>query len=627
MDIEELKKRLYKPGATFEERPETPEVFRPGRKEKQPEAEMEWEKLSKPKKWQLTGQQKRSLGRALILAGILVIISAVFIIWRGFVSFDKNRVVLKIYGPERIISGEEIAYIVQYKNNAKVVLEDAKLSLEFPEGTLFQDQSADFVKTVLLGKILPQAEDQKEFKVQIMGLKDSQKKIIVRLNYQPANIKSSFENKVEFNSAIISVPLVLDFDLPEKIVNGQIVNLTLRYLNISEAIFSDLKLKLEYPIGFNFISSHPQPSEEKDTWFFSQIGAKEEGKIIISGSLTGQNDEIKSFNAQLGIARNETFVPLVESLNSSQISLSPLNVSQSINNSENYIANPGDTLRYKIKYGNTTDAKIDNVVIISKLEGSILDFAGLQVEKGSFNSLTNTITWNAASLPQLEHLAPHSGGEVEFSIKIKDKLPINNFNDKNFTVINTIKIDSLDIPLSLMGTQISGEGKLITKLNSRLILNTRGYFKDDLIVNSGPIPPKVGQMTTYTLYWQIINTSNDLDNVRVEAYIPSYVHWINKFEPDNTEIKYEPSTGKIIWNIGRLPAATGMLLPVKYVAFQIGLVPSVIQVGNLVDLIGDSAVKGKDTFTNVDLIASAKPLKSDLPDDPTVDWENGRVNE
>ncbi len=189
-----------------------------------------------------------------------------------------------------------------------------------------------------------------------------------------------------------------------------------------------------------------------------------------------------------------------------------------------------------------------------------------------------------------------------------------------------MKIDSLNVPLPLMGTQLSGESKLITKLNSRLILNVRGYFKDALIPNSGPLPPKVSQTTTYTLYWQIINISNDLENVQVEAYLPSYIHWVDRFEPENAEIKYEPDTGKMTWNIGRLPAAIGILSPVKYVAFQIGLVPAVNQVGSMVNLIGNSTITGRDTFTNVNLTVVGKSLKSDLFDDPTVGWENGRIS-
>lgn len=628
MDLEELKKRLYKPGATFEERPETPEVFEPGRKQEYPKVGKEWSTLPKLKKWQLSSQQKKFFSRTFILLTIIIVIVAGFMFWRGLVFFDKNKVVLKIYGPERIISGEEITYIVQYKNNAKVALENIQLSLEFPEGAVWQNSQADtLVQTVSLGKILPQAEDRKEFKVQIMGLKDSQKKIIARLNYQPANIKSFFENKTEFQSIIISVPLVLNFDLPERLVNGQIVNLTIRYLNTSDAVFSDLKLKMEYPAGFNFISAYPRPDEDKNIWLFSQISAKEEGKIVISGSLAGQRDEIKSFQAQLGITKNETFIPLAESLNSSQILVPPLNISQIINNSENYIANAGDTLHYKIKYENTADVEISSVIIGSKLEGDVFDFASLNIKKGFFNSLTNTIIWNTASLPQLALLSSHSEGEVEFSIKIKDKLPINNFNDKNFIVTNTVKIDSLNVPLPLMGTQLSGESKLITKLNSRLILNVRGYFKDTLIPNFGPLPPKVSQMTTYTLYWQIINTSNDLENVRVEAYLPSYIHWVNRFEPENAEIKYEPNTGKITWNIGKLPAAIGILSPVKYAAFQVGLIPAANQIGSIVNLIGNSTITGRDTFTNVNLTVTEKSLRSDLPDDPTVGWENSRVSE
>lgn len=631
MNIEELEKKLYKEGAKKEEygeRPEIPPTFLPGQESKQPVGRDAWQSIITPsQKWRTDSRKKDILKRILLIVGILILIFGVFMIWRAFFAFDKTKLQLQIFGPDRIVSGENINYIVKYKNNALVGLKNASLTFELPDGGVFADGNLTaLTKTVSLGEIKAQSEGQQEFQVQIMGVRDAVKKISVKLSYQPSNVKFSFENKAEFASAIISVPIVLDFDLPEKVVSGQTVNLTLSYLNTSNANFSGLKFKIEYPKGFQFTSAHPEPDEENNVWL-ADVTGREEGKIIISGVLSGDQNDIKSFKALSGIERNGNFIAIAETVNSSKVSVSPLNITQVINETENFTANIKENLRYKVKYQNSTDVGIEDIVITVKLESNALDYANFHIQKASFNSLTHTITWNAASLPALEFLAPHSEGEISFEINVKDKLPINDFDDKNFTITSTAKIDSPNVPLSLTGTQISGEHQLTTKINSSITLNIKGYYTDNLIANNGPLPPRVGQMTTYTIYWQILNTSNDLENVQVYSYLPSYVHWTNKFEPKNENIKYEPATGKIIWNVGNLPSATGILLPVKYAAFQVGLVPSVNQVGALVDVMQKSFMQARDLFTNMELSANSSDLNSMMPDDPTVGWEKGRVAE
>jgi len=46
MELDELKKKIYKPGAEFEERLKPPEVFRPGQ-EREKKAPSEWPELEK----------------------------------------------------------------------------------------------------------------------------------------------------------------------------------------------------------------------------------------------------------------------------------------------------------------------------------------------------------------------------------------------------------------------------------------------------------------------------------------------------------------------------------------------------------------------------------------------------
>jgi len=470
-------------------------------------------------------------------------------------------------------------------------------------------------------------ENQIELPVRVIGLQDETKKAWAELSYQPGKITSTFTNQAEFSTKIISVPLILDLDLPNRLVSGQSFSFSLKYLNQGEVSFDNLQIQIDYPAGFTFQTAEPQPLKEDRIWSLGDLMAGQEGKIFIQGNIQGEEGQVKSFQAQLGLFKEEQFTPMAETVNALQISLSPLSVNQTVNGTTDYITQAGQKLTYQIDYENTTDVGIRDVNITSKLEGSALDLTSLELREGSFDGASQTITWKASNLPALEFLGPHQSGQLAFSVKVKNPLPIANYSDKNFKIINIVKIDSPQPPLSLKDIEIAGQSQTITKVASQLTLQAKGYYSDDLIPNSGPIPPRVGQTTTYTIKWRLINTANDLDQVKVEAFLPPHVQWQNKISPTNADLEYDSQTGRLVWQVGDLPAATGILLPVKQIAFQVAITPGLAHLGSFVELAGQSKATGQDNFVDISLENINQVIDTELPNDSTTSRQDGIVVE
>ncbi len=635
MDLDELKKQLYKKDGQLTDRPTAPEELEPGREAPLQSTESPQWKDGLEKSFYLSVGMKRRLW--LISGGMvlgLLIIAGIFWWWR-WSSFDASGVALDIFGQERVVSGEEVNFIVRYKNNSRVAINSATLTLSFPVSSAAAEEDKavargeEAVITKTVGNLASGQEGQTEFKIRILGDKDSQQKFTAKLNYRPSNVNSDFSNTKEFVSTIISVPLVLSFILPERIVSGQTMNFSLRYLNTSDAAFADAKLKIEYPEGFVFDSALPSPSEENNTWSLAEIGSREEGNIIIKGTISGNEGEAKVFKAQIGTQQGDgEFMAYSQTLASPQVAVSPLSVEQSLlsaaDGSGNNV-NIGQFASYRIKYRNTTEVAIGPVFINLKIDSRAVDLASVKSSNGFFSSSDGILTWNSSSLPALENLAAGAEGTVEFSFRVKESLPISQFADKNFTILTTAKIDSFNVPLALSGTQLSGQSQLTVKVNTKFDLKTKGYHSDRTISNAGPLPPRVGQKTTYTIYWQVLNIANDVSNVVVEAYLPSYVSWEGKIYPQEEDIKYDAASGKVVWTIGRLSSATGILSPVRQVAWQVGLVPSLGQVGSAVEVVKSAKISGTDNFTGALLSAEENELKSDMPDDPTMSFEKGKI--
>lgn len=634
MELDELKKQLYKKEGVPDDRPKPPAEFDLGRASLQQisiEDKPDWQGGEAEKSFFLTMKQKRwAIFGAIVLVVALGIVGGGFY-WRWISSFDKNEVALDIFGSERVISGEEVNYVIRIKNNTRVDLQNAKLEFLLPAGSALSDgretvkQGDSNLVAENVGNIAAGQELQQAFKIRVLGDKDTQQKFLARLNYKPSNSSMKFLNEKDFSSTIISVPLVLSFTLPEKIVSGQILNFSLKYVNTSDATFSNSRLNIEYPAGFVFDSALPSPEEKNSMWDLSEIGSGEEGRIIIKGTISGNEGENKVFKAQIGMMQNDEFVAFAQILNSPQISISPLAVEQEIAEPIDGRISLEQIVSYKLKYRNTTDVAIGPVVVTLKIDSQAVDFSDVGVSKGFFSSADNTIIWNSSSLPELENLPAGAEGFLTFSLKIKEKLTIINSDDKNFTVITLAQIDSPNVPLALTGTSLTGRSQLIAKVSSHLALSMKGYYNDLLLPNSGPLPPRVGQETTYTVYWQLINVSNDLTDVVVETSLLPFMRWKGNIYPKNEDIRYDEATGKVTWRISHLTAGTGLLLPVKQVAFQVGFMPSLGQVGELVIIVKEVKAIGKDTFTEENISVSVPELRSDMPSDSTVGFLNGRV--
>lgn len=632
MDLEQLKKRLYKKEDGIEDRPKAPDTFEPGRQALPVEKETPQWASSDSSKFHWFNRIRKILW---FVGGAAVLVALGLIIWffigRG--SFDSTKVSLSIYGQDRLVSGEETNYVVSFKNSTSASLKNATLEFFYSDASLPLDQSAQkqnglSVSTKNLGDIAAGQAGQAEFNARVMGEKDSQQKFSAKLTYQLGSTSTSYNNSADFTSVVISVPLVLNFDLPDKLVSGQTLNFTLKYLNTSDTSFNDSQIQVNYPDGFVFDSAYPTPSSGDNVWSLPEIGSQEEGSIIIKGTLNGNEGESKVFNAKIGVQQGDTFLAYASTLASPMISVSPLTIQQALIGLDKLVADLGQTLRYQVNYSNTTNVTISPVVISVKIDSQAVDLSSVSSLSGFFDSSSGTLIWNASTLPALNSLAAGQTGEVEYTLRLKDKLPVNSFADKNFTILNTAQIDSPNVPISLVGTQLKGTNQLAVKVNSRLVLNVNGYYYDNLIANFGPLPPRVGQTTTYTIYLRLLNISNDLSDVSVEATLPPYVQWVGRTYPTSGEdIKYDSATGKLVWHLDSLSAATGVLLPVKQIAFQVALVPSVSQVGNVVDVIKDAAVSGTDTFTGAQVASSPQTLKSDMPDDQTMGWGKGNVTQ
>lgn len=576
---------------------------------------------------------KKNVPKFLIIVFVLLFIFVIGTIFWGRGSFSKAKIDLNVGLPNDIASGKEITIIVDYKNNNRVSLNSPVLTINYPSGAFTSDGKEIFHDERSLGVISKKSGGSEQFKVRLVGNKGDVKNLTVRLDYQPQNINSRFENSATVRAEINSVLIGIKISGSEKVIGSQDTNYIIEYDNKTDSDITNLKIEMEYPEDFELQSSEPKPSQDKNNiWQIDRLKAGEKKIISLEGILSGEEGQNKNLKITIGKMEDDIFIQYSQAEFSTQIAPSPILILiKPINHEDECNLNAGEEVNYKIEFKNNIDVALQQLVLNVYLNDKVFDLKSVRSEKGFFNSRENIIVWSGSEIPKLKVLGPNSTGEVNFSVKIKEELPISNYNDKNFETVVVANIATLTVPDKFALDELVIEKESNCKINTKLDLVSKVYFYEPRpgIYNTGLIPPKVNELTTYTVHWQIINTSNDIEGVKVRTILPQGINWTNYYIKDvvNSQIYYNERTKEVVWEINKVPSGTGVISSPYELVFQIGLTPSINQINQTPTILNESTVEAKDSFTKIILNDATSFIDASLPDDNEIGYNEGRVRE
>lgn len=545
---------------------------------------------------------------------ILAALAGIFGFWKWQEnSYSKDVLKLEIIGPNEVNLGDSVEYIIKCKNNGNFRLDVPRLTFIPPENSIIDGKilETQVLENSQLGEaIYPGEEKNFSFKMNLLGKEGETKIVKASLSYQPKNLKARYESSTSFTTVIKSVPLTLDFDLPTKVGAGKDFVFRINYFSNLNYPLTDLRIKVDYPDGFEFIASTPK-SLEKVEWEIPVLNKSQGGRIEISGRLSGGISEAKIFAAELGIWKNGEFILLKEIQKGVEIIKPSIYLRQEINQNPQYVALPGDWLHYEIYFQNVGDDSLNNLFMVSQLEGDAFDFQTIKSDLGQVQPGDNSVVFDWRRVQKLQYLAPREEDKVDFWIKLKDDLG----NVQNPVLKNKVFISQV-------------EEEFTTKISSKIEVVQKGYFQDEVFGNSGPIPPKVGESTTYTIMWQVKNYYSDVKNVKVKAILPQSVELTGKIFPEEITSKFslDSQSREIVWSVGDLNRGVGLSTStVLTLAFQISFSPNASQRGQTPEIMGQARITGEDSWTERILEGTAPAINTTLPDDQTMSFGKGVV--
>jgi len=551
----------------------------------------------------------------------------------GYVLFNRTpdvKVSAVFETPPQPLLGEPFSLSLSVANQSDNVLHGAKLSFFLPQDVVFVGEwSNERVHDEILGTLGPGSVVQRTISVMAMGQAKTVRQIRAKFVYSTTpEGRVQFERDTVADVQVGEPAITLSLEAPQQAVNGEAFTTAIQYKNASRQDFRNVRLRFSHPEIFRFQkASMESASRANDMWDLGVLKAGAEGKVLIDGTVMGPEGSFFTVSGSISADFLGESKELAVQAASLTIATSPLSVSVLVNGGVNYIAGIGDTLQYTIAYRNNSAVAFHGIAVRARLIGGLFDYPSVRAA-GSFNSLTNTLTWIAANAPELENLDPGQEGTLTFSVQLKPAFPISRVSDKNYALKVEARVESPTVPSGITASSTVSLATLETKVKGVVALRAKVLWRDAAwgILNDGPYPPKLNKPTQYTIHWIITNYSTDIGSVHMEAFLQSGAKFIGKAKSTVTTLpQYDVTTGRVTWDIPSIAATRGVFgAPVEGV-FQIEATPSVTQVGQDVVLIGPVRLQANDLFTGTALESTVGALTTALPEDLTIQLTDRRV--
>ena len=537
-----------------------------------------------------------------------------FSVFRGALTLSSKNVDLAVLGSSFVAGGDELPIQVEIVNKNSSDLLDATLVLDYPKGAT-DVTGSDVVRIERKLGVVPSGKTKsEEFSVVLYGEQGMSRVINARLSYTLAGSSSTFQKEKAFSVVISSSPLALTLDAPTAIASNQSFTLTLRNLFTGDKLLPNVIARVEYPNGYVFQSSTPEPISGNNVWALGDLQKGAEQTVTIRGKLVGEQGDEKAFRVYVGTPESETDSRIAVTYNSSLRTLilaQPFIASEiSINgNSSDVTAVPiGTPVSGTVNWTNNSGTRVSNPVFTLALSGEGIDSTTVRADSGYYDPLSRVITWSSQSNSVLSTIEPGQTGQLAFS----------------FATVAARAIADASLALSVKGTfpdrgyaeqSIANIDETTIRYASHLQFATQAYYSVGPIKNTGPFPPKVGQDTTYTITWTARPSENALSSYKATAVLPAGVVWAGTVSPQGEPIAYNPDTRTVLWDLGVMPRATATVQS-RSVSFQVRIKPTTEQAGLELPLLESTLVTATDAIANVPVTLTKPSLSTRLSSDP-----------
>lgn len=550
---------------------------------------------------------------------------------------DVSALEFKITAPEKILTGQELSYIISYRNPTKYPLTNIRLELQYPVNFIFDSAtitptSGDYGWD--LSDLAPGASGVLEVKGKLIGIPEAVNVVFGNFSYLPGSFTSRFKKEYSASTVISGQGFRADLVYSQTAFVNQENEMSLVLSDVQNNYVGDFDLSFSLPPdanafvvatttdNVNAVASSTDIKITKNggnSWRISNIvvgaGRQEIPMIyIVKSKLDNQTISIR---LEKRMAEGESYVFWEKSFVPQLVS-SDLNLTMLLGGSKSDSAvNFSDSLAYTLTYANRGTISYKDVAIMAVLDSDFIDWNSLSDEyKGQVSG--RSIIWTKNEIPALAEIKPGVDGEFRFQIKLRA------FKESDF--VNSLVLTSY-AQYGINNNAVRGQNNrsniLTSQINSNLSLteSIRYFNEDNIPVGSGPLPPQVDTKTSFKVYWTVRNSLHELTDTRVVFNLPDKVIWEEGAATNVGAVSYLADSRQIIWEIGRLPISV-----VRADAeFGLSIIPGSVDRGKILIISSGSTVSATDTETKQSLIWQTNGKTTKLEDDDIAGINNSGI--
>jgi uncharacterized repeat protein (TIGR01451 family) len=574
---------------------------------------------------------------SIAVGSVLVVAAAVggTLWYRSALQVTPALMDISLTAPQTFTSGEEATYTINYKNKSRMKWLNVELTFQPPAGFAYHSSSIPAEPSgpqylLRLGDINPNVAGQVTLTGQLLGQQQSISSGSVEMAVSPANFPNErLKKTATADTTITALPVELSVEMGDAAAPGDRVLGVVHVRNVSTQTLAHAYIKLDVPPGVDVAKEDadfsPDFSVTDSLWLLPPLEPLAEATRSMIVYIQGDPGEHREIKVEAGVQEGTNFIAQQNVSHVVTVTAPQLLISQTYNKSstdQNVLA--GQQIEGVVHYKNVGTVGLKDVIVTVKFDGTGIDPATLKLKNGAYSPTTRTITWSAASVPSLATLLPQQEGDLSYTFNMLtvDKLPTGD-KAKNLRLVTTATIDSPNLP-----TPVGQERKVITdqlvlSLTTNLTLGLDAFYDDGRlgITSSGPLPPKVGEQTTYTLRMRLGSTINDVENAHVSLVLPDGVSYTGKNYVTAGTTDFNSRTGEITWNIPLLNGLTGRTSPAEELDVQVAITPGENTRGEEVVLAKALSAQGTDSFTNDPISIQV----TDMPTTATADKDKGKV--
>lgn len=590
-----------------------------------PEAPRTWaaDETAAPPSLHTSARRPRMSGAAKFLtASAIFFIAAAgvaaYVFFGGANITSPQNIDVEIIAPSLVDGGKEVQFEIVVRNRNTTPLELAELVIQYPPGTRSAKDPTETVthERQTIGVIRSGEEVKRTAHALIYGEEGEQKTLAATLEYSVANSNATFERRGEVQFLVGSAPVSLTVSSPEETVAGQPFAVTITVRSNVETPVNHLVVKGEYPFGFSILNSDPK-ADAGGVWRLGTLQPGASRTIHLFGTIEGSDGDERVFRFIAGSNDDDTdpnvkvpylTVPKTLTVTRPFIGGTIIVGGQS---SKNVAVAPGASVQGRVVWQNNFPEPVSDVELTLYFNGPAIVPGSIEGTRGFFQSSNNSLIWTKDQNSDLAQVAPGESGTFNFSFRTKTA------GSGGTLITNPV----IDLNLSVRAVRSSGAPEVIdsaaaTRVNvaSALSLTTNALHFTGPFANTGPMPPRAEEATTYSIVWTVKNSSNAVGNGEVSATLPPYVSFVKAEE--GSGITYNPGSRTVIWNVGDIKAGVGYTTGARSAAFQVELKPSSSQVGEVPILVHAATLSGVDRFAQVPLTAQTEVVTTRLVSDP-----------